>query len=1518
MQTPTKHNILLTAVLTLCAMLSSQALRAQDPPVYGQSQVPGTNTRTVNLAPPNVIPYFNSTRTYLPRTRTTNAAQVTDTSSPEQVSTRTTYTNGLGATLQSVQQNATKTANGEYRHLVVPNDVRNRPDPYSFMPYPSATSAFNQYGPNQSVSYHNSSRYPSEAGVTDNAVISASQVVNSSTATEKSMTAYAPGKSRMGQGRGTKTTAITNRVVPRGNVSSLGTNVRVWTLNAAGLPVTTDIYAAGTLSGTRTQNADGLEKMVLSDRSGNPIYEASFQKRDGLLGYDPSGAPVYKRVFGETYYVYDEQGRLRYTLSPKAVAAISTAGWTLSQAIIDELCFSYQYDAEGRQHSVHKPGEQGYTELVYRKDGQLIMRRSPLERTKGLWELLFYDKSKRVIATGLLTNTQDRAYWQAEANAQTVQATNSAFYYTWGAGKGQYPPKTGLVATEMLSYTYFDEYPSTVLAGESYNPAPFQAHVQSSSTADIPALRASNYGFQTAAEVKVIHNPGVTTQLEDWTTAKNYYDYYGRLIYRVGQNATGAKDSLYQQYNIAGQTIASLTLHHAPHNGSDRRTATGEAYVYEAYSGRLSGVWRSTNGSVAEAAVRYTYDEMGRMTKEVFGNDAETRLYSYNVRGELTGINENYALTGDKAGYDMSFGEALRYDYGYVYPRYDGLVSGTIWRGSGGTAVRANSYTYAYDSTGRLTDARYYETVRTGPVMAGWTNSGRNYSQTAAYDGNGNITAATRWGVSQNPALPGIKQLDNLSYDYPVNSNKLLKVTDAIITDFQAGDYVPGAAQGYSYDASGNLVEDKSKNISSVTYTWFNKPQTVTLAGSTIYYTYDAGGNKLQEVIQAGSQGNTTNYISGAVYKNGVLNYISTAQGRTNMVPATPRQEYFVKDHLGNIRSTVASTTTRANEPLSYRAGYEAGDEVVEEAQFDKVAELRADKPGSLSTSDQKAAVLQDNQRLGTSIMLKVMAGDKVDINADNFYESLQNSNSNNEAPAAVLFEQVIGGLAGGSGALSSTEGGSPNALTERILSNPEAVTAYEDLLAAETDSTRPKAFLNFLFFDEEMNLLPEHSRIWQADGEDGWSRIGSEEYTSLEMPQNGYIVSYLSNQSTQEAWFDNMNVALSNGMLLEEHHYYAYGLPIAGFSSLAANATPNRQRYQGNEYIESVGLEWMDFHNRQYDPQLGRFLSVDPLADAGGQQVLSPYHAMGCNPVSMVDPWGLAFTLPSTWGMGAPTALDIALWQVPTKQLDKVYGGDPWLMMNRGVLNAYEANLAGKQIVVEAVTGLLARRRYEYHVKLEGNREAADQYSPGRDGFKGISYPYPEDGLFRLGNYTYDLNSFLEFFKEYATKFGNPVYSVPGGTENMEEPILNGEPTKLYAEVSSHLTEELNLATMSTEISFTTPDPKSGRKGTSGYFNKVYPFDAFVPSKNQSTVRIHIHPFGGMSVSLSFIAQRNPFGGSNRMGWIMDMGAAEPSPADHTNAVMSNFYYRYVVINNAYIYLYNKNANETIRINKP
>ncbi|WP_313491974.1 RHS repeat-associated core domain-containing protein [Sphingobacterium multivorum] len=1241
MHTPYKKYLNKAFILLIGLLLVNQQLLAQETyPKLDQTQVQGSANRTVNLPSSSSVAAFNATRTYTPRVRINDSTQVNDNSSPDRVSISTTYSNGLGATIQTVQQYATLSAAGQYKHMVAPNDVRSKADPYSFLPFPSDVKDYNQSGPNHSVMYHNANRYPSESGVADEAVISTGQLINSSTQNERSATTYAPGKSRMGQGRGVKTTVITNTNIGLNNTPAA--NVKCWTLDASGLPVTSTVYQEGTLSGTRTESANGMEAYVLNDKSGKPVYEATLQTSPGGV-----------KVYGVTYYVYDELERLRYIIPPKAVGAISVDGWAVSQAIIDELCFAYQYDADGRQHSIHKPGEQGYTELVYRKDGQLIMRRSPLEKAKGLWELVFYDKAGRLIATGLLSSNSDRAYWQGQADAQTAQASNSAHYYTWGAGKGLHPPKTGLNATEMLTYNYYDKYPSTVLASETYNPAPFQPHQVYSGTPDAPTLRASIYGFLAATEVKVLNNPAAPTYLQNWTSAKTFYDDYGRSIYAVGQNATGAKDSVYHQYNQAGQAIKKWHLRNAVNGGIVKRTTELETFNYEAYSGRLSGIWRSTNGGVNEPAVRYSYDEMGRMVKEVLGNDAETRLYTYNVRGELLGINENYALTGSNGGYTMSYGEALRYDYGFSFPRYDGMISGMVWRGSGGTNAKAHSYTYRYDSAGRMTSARYYEAATTGGVPTSWTTTQRNYSQTVAYDQNSNITAATRYGVSQNPSYTGVYQVDQLTYKYQTNSNKLKEVNDAVTIDYRTGDYQPGSVRGYNYDAGGNLTEDKSKKITNVSYTWFNKPQQVSFAdGSSIMYTYDAGGSKLQEIVANGSQVSYTTYISGAVYKDTTLTYISTGQGRTNMTASPPRQEYFVKDHLDNVRSTVASLFPQT---FTYNVGYELTDAPQEEALFENVAEIRGEKPGSTATDDVKAGLLKDDRQTGTSILLKVMAGDKFEINADNFYETIASFSNAQEpnTPAETIFGSALNSLAGGN-TMSSAEGSSSSSIASRMFSNPEAATAYNSLVDAETDDSRPAAFLNFLFFDDEMKLMPEHSRLWQAAGENNWSQIGTGANNFIEMPQNGYVVVYISNQTQKANWFDNLHISFTKGILLEETHYYAYGLPIAGLSSQAATATKQRQRYQDNEYIQELGLNWMDFNNRAYDPQLGRFLGMDALADEGGQHTLSPFHAMGCDPVNMIDPLGLEYFAPRDAKRGEPTWKEIA-WLIPPSLLQEL-----------------------------------------------------------------------------------------------------------------------------------------------------------------------------------------------------------------------------------------------------------------------
>ncbi|WP_222166606.1 hypothetical protein [Edaphocola aurantiacus] len=74
-----------------------------------------------------------------------------------------------------------------------------------------------------------------------------------------------------------------------------------------------------------------------------------------------------------------------------------------------------------------------------------------------------------------------------------------------------------------------------------------------------------------------------------------------------------------------------------------------------------------------------------------------------------------------------------------------------------------------------------------------------------------------------------------------------------------------------------------------------------------------------------------------------------------------------------------------------------------------------------------------------------------------------------------------------------------------------------------------------------------------------------------------------------------------------------------------------------------------MDFHNRQHDPQLGRFMGIGPMANAVGQQGLSPYHAMACTPSTLTDPLGLYVKGEAHNGGGTPDFAMEMLMRFPT-----------------------------------------------------------------------------------------------------------------------------------------------------------------------------------------------------------------------------------------------------------------------------
>ncbi len=97
-----------------------------------------------------------------------------------------------------------------------------------------------------------------------------------------------------------------------------------------------------------------------------------------------------------------------------------------------------------------------------------------------------------------------------------------------------------------------------------------------------------------------------------------------------------------------------------------------------------------------------------------------------------------------------------------------------------------------------------------------------------------------------------------------------------------------------------------------------------------------------------------------------------------------------------------------------------------------------------------------------------------------------------------------------------------------------------------------------------------------------------------------------------------NVRVVLSSSTTITQvTDYYPFGMeiPVSGTST-------NQLKYNSKELQKEAGLEWYDYGARFYDPQIGRWHVVDPLAEKSRRW--SPYTYCMNNPIRFIDPDGM------------------------------------------------------------------------------------------------------------------------------------------------------------------------------------------------------------------------------------------------------------------------------------------------------
>ncbi|HTI07733.1 MAG TPA: DUF6443 domain-containing protein [Puia sp.] len=1144
----------------------------------------------------------------------TTASQLT---SPYDVMVTTQYADGLGRVIQTVKKQQSP-AQKDLVNLFVYDQLGRESVKYPVFASDNSDGSFKQNGLQQ-LSNSYSSLFTDQ-----HFFYTRDEYENSSL--NRVLSNSATGDDWVGQNNGVHGRYLFN---------SASDSVVIWSIDTliGSIPVNGGYYAPGQL--TRTYKTDEMGKPVVeyNDKQGNLIL-----KKTAVWSIPAAGHSGWIC----TYNIYDDLQNLRFVIQPRAVEWLTANGWNFASSggslIAYEFCYRYEYDRRNRVIIKKLPGA-GETWMVYDARDRLIMTQDSVARAGGYWVVTKYDDLNRKDTTGVLTDGNNRTYHQNLAySSTTYPATGGSnfefFTITFYDDNNWVSGVTSRVgATLSTKYTTNPNYFIT-----SYNTAPYYAQPITTAT--------SSRGLVTGTIVKAIHSGAF------YFFTANFYDDHERLIQKESNNYSWGVDTTTTQYDFSGKPLRIFTTHLDANTPAQYHTELSKMN-YDAGL-RLTSILKNMDNAPADQLIdSIRYDELGQLRVKYLGNFLDSMVYDYNIRGWMTGINKNY-IAGTASHY---FGTELGYDKpasaaagtSFQGLQLNGNVAGIVWKSAGDGINR--KYDFTYDNINRLAGAAFNQ----NSSGSSWDHSKIDFSVSGlSYDANGNILSMNQNGFKLGGSVP----IDQLTYGYVINSNRLNTVNDASNdTASRLGDfYYKGTKTGqdYKYNGNGSLATDNNKNISYISYTFLNQPESISFKGKgLIQFTYDANGNKIRKIAWDSTTRHTTVtlYLGNFIYQK-TDSFVSNPNARDTLQLAIHEEgrtryalhhytngttgygweyDFFEKDHLSNTRVVL----TGQKDTARYIATMEAAYRATENALFYNIPATSvarataAGYPVELGTTNPNDSVARLNgsgQKVGPAIILKVMSGDIVKIATNYYFNSSAATNGQYLAPT-----DIINSLANGIVSLTGGAHGSFADLTGPSTPLTAALTSFINTQNGNA-SGKPNAYLNWILLDNQFNYISTNGQSGAMQVANAGTAGGSIQPplgNTISITTSGYLYIYVSNATPSwDVYFDNLGVQHFTGPMLEENHYYPFGLTMAGISdkALKPNYAENKYRYAGkelenHEFNDGSGLEEYDYGKRMQDPQLGRWWTLDPKADL--LEMSSPYAFCYNNPVNYKDPNG-------------------------------------------------------------------------------------------------------------------------------------------------------------------------------------------------------------------------------------------------------------------------------------------------------